>query len=129
MQRLELVHTVGEEATRKISEWMHQPEVTDWTEQACLKQLYHTLQRMGFTGSQEYLVTEDGLFFPQYPLLTHSEVTVLVPVALGWTLGAPGLVQVEANGVLSYIPGVFAGKVYKSKASAVLLRNSVTGPG
>jgi hypothetical protein len=125
VQKLELAPTLGNKARKKIASWMHQPEVTDMTEKAIVKELYDSLRRMGFTGSQEYLVTEDGIFFPQHPLLTKVGVTALVSASLAWTLGAPGLVQVAAEGAISYIPGVFVGCVSKSKASSVLLRNEI----
>jgi hypothetical protein len=125
MQKLELAPALGTEAVEYIAGWMHQPGLTIVTEGAVVKELYGHLRQLGFTGSQEYLLTEAGIFFPQSPLLTQADVTVLVSTSLRWTLGGPGLAQVVGAEVNSYIPGVFVGSVSPSQASSVLLGNEV----
>jgi Heterokaryon incompatibility protein (HET) len=125
VQRLELAPTLGHKAKQKIATWTRRPEVVDVNEITIAEDLYPRLRQIGFTGSQEYLVTEDGLFFPQHPLLIKTGVVILVSTSLAWTLGAPGLAKVVAEGVISYVPGVFVGYVTQSKASSVLLGNEV----
>jgi hypothetical protein len=129
VQRLELAPALAEEAVGKISDWMRWPGFTNVTDKAIVKELYGHLLEMGFTGSSEYLLTENGLFFPQHPLLTRAGVTVLASASLAWIFGAPGLAQVVDERVFSYVPGVFVGCVSKSKASSVLLRNEVEASG
>ncbi|KAI9853646.1 MAG: hypothetical protein M1813_002037 [Trichoglossum hirsutum] len=125
MQSLKPSPALWKEARQKITTWMRRPEVMDMTEKMIAKEIYDRLWRMGFTGSQEYVITEDGIVFPQHPLLITVGVTVLVSASLSWALGAPALVQVATERVLSYVPAVFVGCVSESKASSVLLKNEV----
>ncbi|KAK0705682.1 hypothetical protein B0H67DRAFT_594739 [Lasiosphaeris hirsuta] len=76
---------------------------------------FEALRALGFSGSSEYLGAECGLVFPHDPVPRSAKnVEILVAVEIMWTLGAPALVRYRDNagsGVLSYVPGVFFGKI------------------
>lgn len=106
---LTCVRTLGDEST---------PDTKEDITGAMLK----ILKIMGYSGSDEYICTDIGLFYPQTPLSaphflspSHSnlqaivssnlqspriqmraKITLLVSTELRWTFGAPGLAKLEA---------------------------------
>jgi len=98
------------------------PSVDDVT---TLDHIRHILPLAGFVGSQNYIMTTNGLFFPQRPLPASSpehHITILVSTGVSWTFGCPGLVIVSVGGSqVSYEPGVFVGNCRQLPQTSVKL--------
>jgi len=74
--------------------------------------LFTIIKRMGFTGERSYIMTELGVFFPQFPLpLQEASLAIIVATHVKWTFGAPGFATAISNGHVVCIPGVFVGEV------------------
>jgi hypothetical protein len=86
---------------------------------------FKILQSLGFKGSEDPVIVEDGLFFPQKTPLSGGTKSVLVSTAIVYSLGAPALLMVVDNhAVHSYMPGVFMGPVAaeRKKGESILLK-------
>ncbi|KAK3303500.1 uncharacterized protein B0T15DRAFT_496050 [Chaetomium strumarium] len=73
---------------------------------------FEALRELGFSGSSEYLATENGLVFPQNPVPPSAQVEVLVTAEIRWSPGAPALVRYHGDtgtdpGLFFYEPAVF----------------------
>jgi hypothetical protein len=81
------------------------------------------LKQIGFTGSNEYLETSVGVFYPQQSLsVNHNDDTyILLATQVAWTFGRPGIAKARIEGRWMYSPGVFIGSVDKSIATDYLL--------
>lgn len=79
--------------------------------------VYLTLKDLGFAGSEKYIETPRGYFFPLDPIPTEQIVSILVSTIIRWKLGAPGIVKYRGarDGACQYVPGVFFGKVPKER--------------
>lgn len=85
---------------------------------------FSRLKQTGFGGSNQYVVSIQGLFFPQSQLDLDREsggLTVLVSASLLWTFGAPGIARICKEGIELFTPGVFVGIHRKSMSSSELL--------
>ena len=87
------------------------------------------LEQIGFTGSNQHVVSTQGLFFPQSQLQLDKgsgSLTILVSASLLWTFGAPGIARTCKEGLELFTPGVFVGIHTEGISSSVLL-DSVAG--
>lgn len=85
---------------------------------------FSRLKQIGFTGSNQEVVSTQGLFFPQSQLeldRVSGGLTVLVSASLSWPFGAPGIASVCKEGIELFTPGVFVGDRIESMSSSVLL--------
>lgn len=82
---------------------------------------FRRLEQIGFTGSNQYVVSAQGLFFPQNQLDLDRSLTVLVSASLRWTFGAPGIAKNFKEGIELFTPGVFVGIHTEGMSSPVLL--------
>jgi len=74
---------------------------------------FKALKELRFTGSEEWLTTESGLFYPQWGLPERVEVEIIVAVGIQWRLGSPGLARYreKSSGDVIYVPGVYFGRI------------------
>ena len=98
--------------------WTGHKELVE-SDELLAEQLYTTLKRVGFSGSNRYAVVDDGLFFPLYDV--HPVGVVLVATGVRWVFGAPGLLLQNTGQGIEYIPGVFAGSISVKEAGRALL--------
>jgi hypothetical protein len=84
-----------------------------------VEHMFRALKRVGFKGSEEYMVLEDGLFFPLHDVLSLG--SVLVATGVRWPFGAPGLLVQDTGEGMAYVPGVFVGPITVSQARHALL--------
>lgn len=77
------------------------------------RRVFDFLHLIGFRGSEEYIVVEDGLFFPYNQIADPSGVEVLISTAIRYVFGAPGLVRMR-NGKPAYSAGILVGEVDKN---------------
>ena len=84
---------------------------------------YKTLLLIGFTGSEEFLILENGLLFPQRSLKDESHLSVLVSTNVRWgNFGAPSLTLCHSQeGNMTYVPGVYVGVVDRELATNILI--------
>jgi hypothetical protein len=76
------------------------------------RECFKILQAMGFQGSSDYVLVEDGFFFPQWSVLPSERASVLVSTAILYVLGAPALLMdVDEHDNYSYTPGILMGEV------------------
>ncbi|KIV78849.1 hypothetical protein PV11_06458 [Exophiala sideris] len=101
------VSSLTEAARDFIARWLHRGDLVEKTEEEIAQAVHSTLLRMGFTGSRDYIILGDGLFYPQ-TLLVRGGFDLVVSTTIRWPLGAPGLVRVRSPRI-QYIPGVFVG--------------------
>ena len=101
-----------------------QPELGELSDSAIAGKVYHTIKRIGFTGSKDYFIFEAGLFFPQETLSEDSEVTFLAATGVRWGFGTPGIAYADIGGVVRYTVGVFVGAVTKSNNCSILMDSS-----
>jgi len=121
MLRFEMATTMNELSKQKIPQWLHQLELLNSDIATIAEKVYQNLCLMGFSGSSAYILTEDGLFFPQKPLLGAVDVTILVSASIQATYGGPGLAKAIAGKAVSYTPGILAGTISKERASSILI--------
>ena len=57
----------------------------------------------------EYLILGDRIFVPQWPLEPARILRILVSNQISWSLGAPGLVEIEGTERSEYVVGVYVG--------------------
>jgi hypothetical protein len=96
---------------------------------ACLETggaAFKVLQELGFSGTSEYVATENGLFFPRTRLDRLDGAEVFVAAGIRWSLGAPAIARYTvgsgSNTVSYYEPGVFVGKMADLVGSATTVR-------
>lgn len=76
-------------------------------------------EAMEFTGVGGWLVTEEGIFYPQ-DRLPEGNVTICVSRSVRWVFGAPGIAVVDSvEEGLVYSPGIFVGEVIDVPSSVV----------
>lgn len=85
---------------------------------------FRRLGQIGFTGSSHYVVSTQGLFFPQNQLdldRGSGSLIVLASASLRWTFGAPSVAKIFKEGIELFTPGVFVGIHTEGMASSILL--------
>jgi hypothetical protein len=83
--------------------------------------IYKTLSMIGFTGSDENLICESGLFFSQVSLSEKEGIELFAASSFRWMFGAPGLARWKEGETTKYCTGVFARTVDKKLAKPLLL--------
>lgn len=121
MVKFDIASTTSKLSKQKILEWLHLQELSDCDNDTMARNIYQSFRQMGFSGSSTYVVTEDGLFFPQTPLPQVVNITILVSASIQATYGGPGLAKAVAGEFVSYTPGIFAGMIPKERALSVLV--------
>jgi hypothetical protein len=121
MLRYDIATTINEPSKRKILQWLPQLEHLNSDTATIAEKVYQNFCRMGFSGSSDYIVTENGLFFPQKPLPLGVDVMILVSASIQAAYGGPGLAKAIARNAVSYTPGIFAGTISKEHASPILI--------
>ncbi|PVF97861.1 hypothetical protein CPB86DRAFT_873785 [Serendipita vermifera] len=77
---------------------------------------FRILQTLGFKGSPDCIIVEDGFFFPQWSDPSKGSGSVLVSASITYSIGAPSLLMnVDDQGNPSYMPGIFMGQVPTSR--------------
>lgn len=115
---------LGKAGSSFIQQWFQTnvPNITaDATDAGVASKVYQIIKQLDFTGSEQPILTTDGLFFPQQAVPAGQNATVLVTSQLGWSFGAPGLAKVDLGNGTTYIPGAFVGSVKKSKAASIAM--------
>lgn len=113
---------MGDKGKEEILRWIKQLGVQARRNAPIGESLYSIISTAGFSGSESYLTTTEGLFFPQHPLAGTDNVKILVSTQVRFVFGAPALAAVAAGEeTASYVPGLFAGSVPDANAIAVLL--------
>ena len=114
--------TMGDKGMKVILRWMRAMGVQARHDDTVGEILFSIISKAGFSGSESYLTTTEGLFFPQHPLADTDNVNILVSTQVRFVFGAPALAAVTAGGEnASYVPGLFVGNVHDADAIAVLL--------
>ena len=78
---------------------------------------------LGFTGSEEYLITTRGFFFPQWPIIS-APLVLWASTTITWRIAVPGMAVVSIDGQKRYIPGVFAGSVPNQGTDEVVIEGN-----
>ncbi|KAH9942792.1 hypothetical protein B0H21DRAFT_867427 [Amylocystis lapponica] len=114
--------TIGSAGRAVVSRWLQNSDLETALEGEIIRQASSTLVEMGFSGSNDVIVTSDGLLYPQRPLPAELPFRIGVARSLRWSgdVASPALVFVAEADHTKYIPGVFIG-VMPSGASEVLL--------
>jgi hypothetical protein len=89
------------------------------------EQVLVDLRKMGYSGSDRFLWTTYGIFFPQTALDPDAEIEILVATEVRWVFGAPGLARETRGKDVEYVPGVFVGDVLENLATDVLMIQTV----
>ncbi|KAH7393034.1 hypothetical protein BKA66DRAFT_602425 [Pyrenochaeta sp. MPI-SDFR-AT-0127] len=119
MVTLKATAALGKRGKDYIQQWFKKdvPAIADdGTDKSIASKIIQILQMVDYSGSKEYIVTDDGIFFPQTP--AGANPTILVTSQLGWSFGSPGFAKTSAG---AYIPGAFVGHVAKDIAAPVLM--------
>ena len=85
--------------------------------------MYSILRQLGFTGSEEYLITTRGFFFPQWPIIS-APLVLWASTTITWRIAVPGMAVVSIDGQKRYIPGVFAGSVPNQGTDEVVIEGN-----
>jgi hypothetical protein len=128
MVKFDIASTIDKLSKQKILEWLHRQELSDCDNDIIAWNIYQRFRQMGFSGSSTYVVTENGLFFPQTPLPQVVNITILVSASIQATYGGPGLAKAVAGEFVFYTPGIFAGMIPKERALPVLIEQSGWAP-
>ena len=89
---------------------------------AIAEEVFQRLQQIGFTGSNTYLTSNEGIFFPQSPLENEARTTVMVATCVNWVFGAPGIARMtRLDEPDIFTAGVFVGTWNKDRIFPVLL--------
>jgi hypothetical protein len=89
------------------------------------EQLLKDLRKMAFSGSDQFLWTTHGIFFPQTTLAQDAEIEILVAAEVRWVFGAPGLARATRGERIEFAPGVFVGDVLEDLATDILITRTV----
>ncbi|GME25815.1 hypothetical protein GTA08_BOTSDO03262 [Neofusicoccum parvum] len=122
MVTLKPTATLGPRGKTFLQSWFKSgvPSIADdGSDGSIARKALQVLQMMDYAGSEEFMLTDDGIFYPQRPV--GPKASVLVASQLGWAFGSPGFAQVQDAAGTIYVPGVFVGHVAKDKAVPVLM--------
>jgi hypothetical protein len=133
--RLEPSETMNKFSKQRLEEWLYGSEdpnqpgtisggffrLKDGDQVDLSQGMFEALQKMFFTGSQESVLCEAGLFFSQTPLSKYEDVEIFAAASIRWMFGNPGLVRWREGGEMKYSAGVFAGTVNNEKAEPLLM--------
>jgi hypothetical protein len=86
---------------------------------------YSKLRQLGFTGSEEYIITTRGFFFPQWHIAS-ALLVLWASTSISWRVAVPGMAVVLTEGEKRYIPGVFAGSVPNEGTQEVVIEDPDT---
>jgi hypothetical protein len=98
-------------------------DVTNESTETIANLTFNKLTSIGFTGSDQYIILPDGLYFPQTPLPMDSNATILISGNIKWPIGAPGLALYHDDGqkLIGCIPGVYVRPFQEVMSSTVLI--------
>ncbi|KAK7703590.1 hypothetical protein SLS57_010876 [Botryosphaeria dothidea] len=122
MVTLQPATALGQRGKKFIQSWFASgvPAITDdGSDGSIARKVLQILRMIDYSGSEEFVLTGDGVFFPQRPV--GPKDTILVASQLGWAFGSPGFAKVQDAAGATYVPGVFVGHVAKDKVAAVLM--------
>lgn len=85
------------------------------------EQILVDLRKADYSGSDRFLWTTHGIFFPQTALAQDTRIEILVAVQVRWVFGAPGLARLTQGEGIEYVPGVFVGEILEDLATDVLM--------
>lgn len=97
---------------------------TDNSDTVVASQAFDRLQQIGFTGSNTYLISTEGLFFPQIPVEEGVRPVIMVATGIRWVFGAPAIARMDIDGTETFTAGVFVGTQNRDRISSVLLDKS-----
>jgi hypothetical protein len=118
---------LGNSARKFLDDWLkrvHLDELNHDDDQIA-EQLLADLRKMSYTGSEHFLWTIHGIFFPQVSVEKDSDIEIFVSTGVFWTFGAPGLAKVTRGEEVGLVPGVFVGELLKELASDALITRAV----
>ncbi|CAL1698125.1 unnamed protein product [Somion occarium] len=105
-----------------IREWLKLGKNAEYETDEILALFLQALRTLDFTGSQHYITTDDGAFFPQNEISQDTPVLIYISRSLRYAnFGAPGLAVIGEGQHKVYIPGVFAGFRDVESQSEILL--------
>jgi hypothetical protein len=119
-----ILYFVSSTARRHTYEWLYECRVRindPNSNEGLARASLHVLRQMGFTGSEKYIQTIDGFFFPQTAIADGEKVELLIATQLFWTFGSPGLARMPSPRSSTYTPGVFVGRFDPQRARNVLI--------
>jgi Heterokaryon incompatibility protein (HET) len=119
---LEIAASVSEPG-REIVLLTTQSDDEGQTDAALATKMYSLLRQLGFTGSEEYLVTTRGFFYPQWPIFS-APLVLWASTTISWRVAVPGMAVVSVDGQKRYVPGVFVGAVPDQSTEEVIIEGS-----
>jgi hypothetical protein len=122
MAILERSASVGEKGTATLL-WCLKEYTTSISDSdsALIDKYLAILRKIGFTGSEDYLVTTHGIFFPQHRVAPDLDVVLWVSTAIGWRIATPGLAVVsDGRQKIEYVPGIFGGSVPDDAVTVII---------
>lgn len=90
---------------------------------ALAEKTYSTLCQLGFAGSEAYIITTHGLFFPQWSIASVP-LLLWASTSLAWNVFVPGMAVFLVEGERRYIPGVYAGSIPKEGTHEVVIADT-----
>ena len=128
IMRLEISARLDICGKQKILDWLKDRDQHRDAEQCpdavIAGRAFETLKKMGFIGTDQYLLTANGIFYPQSPLQGWQSVEVFVATKLSWVFGAPALAKTTVGRDVAFSAGVFLGVVINENSYRVLLESS-----
>lgn len=125
--------SMSHQAGQFIVRWLQDPGLKQ-TDDSIAKAFYSVIHQVGFSGSSDYVITKDGIFFPQrsliqtsvasdagaqaHPSMQIDSVTVLASTEIRYAFGSPALAVVPSIEGTLFIPGLFAGPVWENRHQA-----------
>ncbi len=123
MITLEPSGEMGDEGRSFLLQWLNRGrlEVFAGDDDDIAKRMLKDLRQMVFTGSDQHILTEYGIFYSQEIIAGSACEKILLAADVGWVFGASGLAVVIGGDGREYVPGVFVGEVLGRETGDVLL--------
>jgi hypothetical protein len=118
---------LGDSVRNILGNWLNRihSDGLNRTDDQIAEQLLVDLRKMSYTGSEHFLWTTHGIFFPQISLTKNAEIEIFIATEVRWMFGAPSLARVTRGEDTQFVPGVFTGEVLKELASDALITRAV----
>jgi len=123
MAHVQQTNVLSETGKLNIAEHFAQGlDMTDQSLEMIADLAFGKLKSIGFTGSDQYTILADGLYFPQTPLTMDYDTTILVSGNIKWSIGAPGLALYhDGQELIDCIPGAYVGSFEDMISSTILI--------
>lgn len=118
---------LGDRGSLFLGQWLNavHSDILSRNNSEIARQILVDLWKMAYSGSDRFLWTTHGIFFPQTALAQDAGIEILVAVEVRWVFGAPGLARVIRGEGIEYVPGVFVGEVLEDLATDVPMTRTV----